>query len=125
MLAAVAIRRDEHTSSGLRQQASRCWDSEAARRMQARALVEAVLCSSHTLRECEQPVTVLHAFQKKSKAGIATPKPDLDLIRRRLKVAENDYKERHGKVDKRGYGMTELPDDAANDVAVVESSGSA
>jgi len=27
-------------------------------------------------------------FQKKSKGGIATPKPDMDIIRERLKVAE-------------------------------------
>lgn len=39
-------------------------------------------------------VYVLHAFQKKSKKGIATPKPDIDLIKRRLKVAEEDYKKR-------------------------------
>lgn len=39
-------------------------------------------------------VYVLHAFQKKSKKGIATPKSDLDLIIRRLKVAEEDYKMR-------------------------------
>jgi phage-related protein len=30
----------------------------------------------------------LHVFQKKSKSGIATPKPDMDIIRARLKVAE-------------------------------------
>src|SRR5215212_8411624 len=39
-------------------------------------------------------VYVLHAFQKKSKKGIATPKPDLDLIKRRLRMAEEDYKMR-------------------------------
>ncbi len=33
-------------------------------------------------------VYVLHCFQKKSKKGIATPKPDLDKIRARLKDAE-------------------------------------
>lgn len=33
-------------------------------------------------------VYVLHCFQKKSTHGIATPKPDIDLIRDRLKVAE-------------------------------------
>jgi phage-related protein len=27
-------------------------------------------------------VYVLHAFQKKSRKGIATPKPDIDLIHR-------------------------------------------
>jgi phage-related protein len=32
-------------------------------------------------------VYVLHVFQKKSKSGIATPKPDLDLIEERLKRA--------------------------------------
>lgn len=31
-------------------------------------------------------VHVLHAFQKKSKSGIATPQPDVDLIERRLKA---------------------------------------
>ncbi len=33
-------------------------------------------------------VYVLHCFQKKSTHGIATPKPDIDLIRDRLKAAE-------------------------------------
>jgi len=37
-------------------------------------------------------VYVLHCFQKKSKSGIATPKPDLDLIRERLKAAESHAK---------------------------------
>jgi phage-related protein len=32
-------------------------------------------------------VYVLHAFQKKSKRGIATPKPEIELIRQRLKRA--------------------------------------
>jgi len=31
-------------------------------------------------------VYVLHAFQKKSKSGIATPRPDVELIEKRLKV---------------------------------------
>jgi phage-related protein len=33
-------------------------------------------------------VYVLHAFQKKSKRGVATPKHDMNLIRARLKEAE-------------------------------------
>lgn len=33
-------------------------------------------------------VYVLHAFQKKSKAGIKTPKKELDLIEARLKAAQ-------------------------------------
>jgi phage-related protein len=40
-------------------------------------------------------VYVLHAFQKKSKKGISTPKPEMDLIRQRLMAAESDYRERH------------------------------
>ena len=39
-------------------------------------------------------VYVLHAFQKKSKSGIATPMKELDLIRQRLAIAEKDYKQR-------------------------------
>ncbi len=35
-----------------------------------------------------EAVYVLHCFQKKSTHGIATPKPDMDLIRERLKAAE-------------------------------------
>ena len=40
-------------------------------------------------------VYVLHAFQKKSKKGVATPKPEVDLIKRRLALAEQDHKTRH------------------------------
>jgi phage-related protein len=36
-------------------------------------------------------VYVLHAFQKKSRRGIATPKAELDLIGRRLKRAREDH----------------------------------
>jgi len=37
-------------------------------------------------------VYVLHTFQKKSKKGIATPKQDIELIKSRLKLAEEDFK---------------------------------
>ncbi|MGH7795223.1 MAG: type II toxin-antitoxin system RelE/ParE family toxin [Candidatus Binatia bacterium] len=33
-------------------------------------------------------IYVLHAFQKKSKSGIATPQKDIELIRRRLAEAQ-------------------------------------
>ena len=33
-------------------------------------------------------VYVLHCFQKKSKSGIATPRPDLELLAQRLKEAK-------------------------------------
>jgi phage-related protein len=39
-------------------------------------------------------VYVLHAFQKKSKKGIATPKHDIDLIAGRLRMAEQIHKVR-------------------------------
>ena len=39
-------------------------------------------------------IYVLHAFQKKSKSGMATPKKDIDLIRRRLAEAERLHRER-------------------------------
>jgi phage-related protein len=44
--------------------------------------------------QCEDAIYVLHAFQKKSKSGIATPKNDIDLIRRRLADAERLHRER-------------------------------
>ncbi len=40
-------------------------------------------------------VYVLHAFQKKSKKGIATPKEEIDLVKKRLKAAEEHYKENY------------------------------
>lgn len=42
-------------------------------------------------------VYVLHAFKKKSKRGTATPKSDIDLVKRRLKDAESNHAERFGK----------------------------
>ena len=36
-------------------------------------------------------IYVLHAFQKKSKKGIATPKTDIKLIEQRLKLAREHY----------------------------------
>ncbi len=39
-------------------------------------------------------VYVLHAFQKKSKKGIATPLKEIELVKRRLAAAERDYRER-------------------------------
>src|SRR4051812_46942797 len=40
---------------------------------------------------------VLHAFQKKSKKGIATPRHEVDLIRARLKRAEEHYRTNYPK----------------------------
>ena len=38
-------------------------------------------------------VFVLHCFEKKSKRGVATPKRELDMIRRRLKEAQKEYED--------------------------------
>jgi len=37
-------------------------------------------------------IYVIHAFQKKSKAGIATPGPELDLVRQRLRRLKSEVK---------------------------------
>jgi phage-related protein len=55
----------------------------------------------------EEVIYVLHAFQKKSKHGIATSKQDIELIEARLKRAkeyhEKYYKQRlEGNQDERG-----------------------
>ena len=42
----------------------------------------------------DEAIYVLHAFQKKSKSGRATPKPEIDLIRRRLADAQRLHRER-------------------------------
>lgn len=44
----------------------------------------------YTVRFAEA-VYVLHAFQKKSRRGMATPKAELDLIAARLARAKEDY----------------------------------
>jgi phage-related protein len=45
-------------------------------------------------------IYVLHAFQKKSKKGIETPRRDVEVIKVRLKAAEAHYQENYRKVAK-------------------------
>jgi predicted XRE-type DNA-binding protein len=52
------------------------------------------------------PVWVIHAFQKKSKTGIRTPKQDIELIRQRLRRLQEDR-----------------PMSESNDLEVVRGSG--
>jgi len=47
----------------------------------------------YTVRYAEA-VYVLHAFQKKSKRGLATPKKEMERIRQRLSEAERLHRER-------------------------------
>jgi phage-related protein len=42
-------------------------------------------------------VYVLHAFQKKSPSGVRTARTDIELIRKRLNAAKEDYQGRYGK----------------------------
>jgi phage-related protein len=42
-------------------------------------------------------VYVLHAFQKKSKRGAATPRHDIELIKQRLKTAAQHYQKNYRK----------------------------
>ena len=44
----------------------------------------------------ETAVYVLHAFRQKAKRGAATPKRELDLVRRRLRVASQHCRGTHG-----------------------------
>jgi phage-related protein len=46
-------------------------------------------------------IYVLHAFQKKAKRGSATPKHELDLIRKRLKTAEKHHSQHYEQVHRR------------------------
>ena len=45
----------------------------------------------------KEVVYVVHAFQKKSSKGIRTAQVDVDLVERRMKVAQQDYEVRYGK----------------------------
>ena len=42
----------------------------------------------------QDAIYVLHAFQKKSKKGIATPQREVELVKPRLAAAERDHRQR-------------------------------
>jgi len=63
-------------------------DAGAKRRM--------VLCSN----KFRLAVYVLHAFQKKSKKGIKTPRAELDLVEKRLRKAGEHYEENYEGEDR-------------------------
>ena len=50
----------------------------------------------YTVRFAEA-VYVLHAFQKKSPSGIRTATKDVELVAQRLRAAQQDHEEHHGK----------------------------
>ena len=45
-------------------------------------------------------IYVLHCFQKKSRTGIQTPKADVELVFRRLRLAGQDYEDRYGIIER-------------------------
>ena len=54
-------------------------------------------------------VYVLHCFQKKSRRGIQTPKPDVELVSQRLRLASQDYAERYGHQPAQSLGSLKIP----------------
>lgn len=48
-----------------------------------------------------EAVYALHAFQKKSKKGRTTPKSEMDLVRGRLRLAEQHYKQHYSEMKKK------------------------
>ena len=52
----------------------------------------------------KEALAILHVFQKKSKHGIATPQQDINLIKSRFKLAEQEYETwllKRGKYEKK------------------------
>jgi transposase len=86
-MAAVAITRDEHTAAALRQEAARCRDSDAARRMLALALVKEGQPRAEAARLCGMDRQTLrdwvHRYNEAGLAGLSDkqgrpgPKPRL------------------------------------------------
>ena len=53
----------------------------------------------YTVRFSEA-IYVLHAFKKRSKQGSKTPQAEIELIRQRLRLAEQDHSQRFKKENK-------------------------
>jgi phage-related protein len=99
-----AFPRDVQTDVGYALYAAQCGEElasvKALKGFSGRSVLEIVASHQsdafravYTVR-FEDAVYVLHAFQKKSTRGIATPQRELDVVRRRLADAERLHKER-------------------------------
>ena len=84
----------------LAQQGLRHSDAKSLRGFGGAAVIEVVddfdrntYRAVYTVR-FEGVVYALHVFQKKSKEGTKTPRAEMELIRKRLKDAETDYRSR-------------------------------
>ena len=40
-------------------------------------------------------------MSQKSKKGVKTPEPEMDVVRKRLKAAEGDYEQRQAEAERR------------------------
>lgn len=79
---------------------------EEVRQVMGFALFEAQMGGKHVAAKplrgfkgagvLEDAVYVLHAFEKKSKKGISTPRRNIDLVQDRLKMAQQIHDARHG-----------------------------
>ena len=47
-------------------------------------------------------IYVLHAFKKKSKRGIKTPKHEIDILKQRLQQAEEEFRSRQHRKESNG-----------------------
>jgi phage-related protein len=98
----AAMRKDfgfalDFAQQGLRPEGAKQLKGKAAGTMQLSEDYQGYTYRAVYTVELEECVYVLHCFQKKSKKGAETPKPDLDLIEARLKAARNLHAERKRK----------------------------
>jgi phage-related protein len=91
----------------LAQQGLRHADAKSLRGFGGGAVIEVVedfdrntFRAVYTVR-FEGVVYALHVFQKKSKEGRKSPRAEMELIRKRLKDAERDYRSRKGGSDEK------------------------
>lgn len=91
------IRRTFGFALGLAQQGGKFVDAKPLKGFGGAGVLEVVEdCQSDTFRcvysvKFAGAVYVLHTFQKKSKTGSKTPRQEIDLVKERLKRAEEHY----------------------------------
>lgn len=91
------VRRTFGFALGLAQQGGKFADSKPLKGFGGAGVLEVVEDFKNETFRCVYTVKfagavyVLHAFQKKSKIGIKTPKQEIELVKERLKCAEAHY----------------------------------
>lgn len=93
------VRRTFGFALGLAQQGGKFVDSKPLKGFGGASVLEIIEHFQSDTYRCVYTVKfagavyVLHAFQKKSKSGIKTPKQQIDLVKDRLERAEEHYRE--------------------------------